>query len=461
MRYFWALAPYALFAAIGCHTAPANPALVGAIGPDTALMGADIRRLAGDEWEGRGTGTAGNDSAAAFIARRYQSLGLQVATRTGTPADAKSAARWTIPAPADCSGSRATRESRCALRYLQPFVARSVAAVHAGLAAELPTQNVVALIRGTDPALRGQLVVLGAHFDHLGRSSFGAQDPEKAPEIHNGADDNASGTVAVMELARLLKAHPTRRSVALVNFSGEELGLLGSQFFVDHPPFALDSVQAMLNFDMVGRLKDDKLLVYGVATAAELPTIVQAANTAPVFRISAIGDGFGPSDHSSFYGKNVPVLHFFTDVHDDYHRVTDDADKINLPGMARVVAMAERITRELGDRPARLTFQKSATPVTSGNSSRTGSQAYLGSIPDMGATDVVGMRLSSVRAGSPADQAGIKAGDVIVEFGGAPVKDLYTYSDALYGHQPGDVVAIVVLRGTERLTFKVTLGKRG
>ena len=395
-----------------------------------------------------------------------RALGLQtLAPQTPTGAiqgtDAHATTRFSIPTAASCSGSRIFREERCANRYLQPFVARSVAAAHAGLPSELPTQNVAALIPGTDPALRGQFLVLGAHFDHLGRSPFGAQDPEKAPEIHNGADDNASGTVAVMELARLLKARPVRRSIVLVNFSGEELGLLGSQYFVDHAPFALDSVQAMLNFDMVGRLKDDKLLVYGVATASELPGIVNAANAAPSFRLSAIGDGFGPSDHSSFYGMSVSVLHFFTDVHDDYHRVTDDADKINLAGMARVVAMAERIIRDLADRPTRLTFVKSASPVTSGNASRVGSQAYLGSIPDMGATDVVGLRLSSVRGGSPADVAGMKAGDVIVEFAGTPVKDLYTYSDALYAHQPGDTVTVVVLRGAERLSLKVTLGRRG
>ncbi|MFN8582215.1 MAG: M28 family peptidase [Gemmatimonadaceae bacterium] len=318
----------------------------------------------------------------------------------------------------------------------------------------------VAIIPGSDPSLRSRYVVLGAHFDHLGRSTFGAQDPEKAPEIHNGADDNGSGTVTVMELARLFRMHPTRRSIALVNFSGEELGLLGSVYFADHPPFALDSVEAMLNFDMVGRLRNDKLLVYGVATATELPGIVNGANTqAPPFKISAIGDGFGPSDHSSFYAKNVPVLHFFTDVHEDYHRVTDDADKINVAGMARIVGLAERIARQLGDRPARLTFVKAAAPVAS-NSSRTGSQASLGTIPDMSATDVAGMRISGVRGGSPAEVAGIKAGDVIVELAGAPVKDLYSYSDALYSHQPGETITIVVLRGAERLTFKATLGRR-
>ncbi len=456
-------------ALVACHSGIPAPMSTSTT-PDTSLLGMDMRRLAGDAWEGRGTGTPGNDSAAMYIARRYQALGLDVVTGPVAPvppgsadraaADAKAAERWSIPGANTCAGRAGRLLESCARRYLQPFVARSMQAAHAGLPAAFQTQNVVAFIPGSDATLRGQIVVLGAHFDHLGRSSFGAQDPEKAPEIHNGADDNGSGTVAVMELARLLKRHPTKRSVAIVNFSGEELGLLGSAYFADHSPFALDSVQAMLNFDMVGRLRNDKLLVYGVATATELPEVVRTANSqAPLFKISAIGDGFGPSDHSSFYAKNVSVLHFFTDVHEDYHRVTDDADKIDFGGIARIVALAERITRDLGDRPSRLTFVKSAAPVAS-NSSRTGPQASLGTIPDMGATDVAGMRISGVRGGSPADVAGMKAGDIIVELGGTPVKDLYTYSDALYSHSPGDVVTIVVMRGSERVTFKVTLGKR-
>jgi membrane-associated protease RseP (regulator of RpoE activity) len=280
-------------------------------------------------------------------------------------------------------------------------------------------------------------------------------------EIRNGADDNASGTAAILELARLLQLHPTRRSIVLVNFTGEELGLLGSAYFVEHAPFPLDSVQAMLNFDMVGRLRDDKLIVYGVATATELAGVVSAANVAPALKIMAVGDGFGPSDHSSFYGKNLPVLHFFTDLHDDYHRATDDADKIDVGGMARVVSLAERITRDLADRDGRLTFVRAPVRATAGASSRTGSQVYLGSVPDMGAGDVGGMKLSGVSPGSPADKAGLKAGDIIVELAGATVKDLYSYSEALYSHQPGETIEIVVLRDGKHVTFPVTLGKRG
>ncbi len=412
------------------------------LAPDTAVLGRDLRYLASDALEGRGTGTRGNDSAAAYIARRFRDLGLAM-----LPLD-------TAQCPA--GGARA---ARCPTGYEQRFVARSAAAAHAGLPAELPSQNVAALIRGRDPALRGQYVVLGAHFDHLGRTSFGALDPDKPNEIHNGADDNASGTVTVMELGRLFAAHPAKRSVIVVTFSGEELGLLGSQYFVDHFPVALDSVQAMINFDMVGRLRNDKLIVYGVATAKEMPALLDSANVVPPLKISAVGDGFGPSDQSSFYAKGLPVLHFFTDIHDDYHRATDDADKINYAGMAKVAAFAERVTREIADRPGRLTFVRA--PTTTSASTRNSSQAYLGSVPDMGSGEVAGLKLTGVRPGSPADSAGLKSGDVIIELGGTVVKDLNSYSDALYAHQPGEKITIVALRDGKRVTVLVTLGRRG
>lgn len=424
-----------------CHQSASSPAPVAA--PDTATVMRDVRYLASDALEGRGTGMAGNDSAAAYIARRFSGLGL-------TPAFVSTDARV-------CA--RIGNASPCDPRFVQSFVARSVAAAHAGLQGELPTQNVAAVIRGSDPALRDEYVILGAHFDHLGRSAFGALDPDAVNAIHNGADDNASGTAAVIELARLLRRNPPKRSVMFVTFSGEELGLLGSQYFVDHPPVPLEKVRAMLNFDMVGRMQEDRLIVYGVATAQELNDIVAKANAAAPLRLTATGDGFGASDHSSFYAKNLPVLHFFTNVHEDYHKATDDVDKINALGIARVVALAERVTREIADRPQPLTFVRAVAAAPS-MSTRENTSAYLGSIPDMGATEVKGVRLTGVRAESPADKAGLKAGDVIVEFAGKPVNDLYAYTDALYAQSPGDTVDVVVLRGTERMTVKVTLGRR-
>ena len=420
-----------LAAALGCHAgAAARPSLGGAA-PDSAAIRRDVVYLASDALEGRGTGTPGNDSAAAYIARRYAALGL-------------------APVVA------ASRERS----FLQPFTARSAAAAHAGRPSALATSNVVALVRGSDPVLRNQYVVVGAHFDHLGRSPESALDPAAGDAIRNGADDNASGTAAVLELARLLARRPARRSVIFANFSGEELGVLGSQHFVEHSPVPLDSVQAMLNFDMVGRLRDSKLIVYGVATATELPAILDSANVGLDLRLTALGDGFGPSDQASFYARGIPVLHFFTDLHDDYHRATDDAEKVDVGGEARVVTLAERTLRTLADRPGRLTAVRAAAPAMQGGP-REGSNVYLGTVPDMSAGDVPGLRLAGVRPGGPAEKAGLMAGDVIVEFGGAAVKDLYSYTDALYAHKPGDVVDIVVLRGGERKTVRATLGERG
>jgi aminopeptidase YwaD len=418
-----------------CITAAGAPAQT--LTPDASAIHRDVAYLADDRLEGRATGSAGNDSAAAYIARRYSALGLSQILQ-GAP---------TSCAPMKCAG------------FLQRFVARGAEMAHNGHPEGVPSQNVVAVVPGSDPALRGQYIVIGAHYDHLGRSSSGALDPEAKDAIRNGADDNASGTAAVMELARLFAARPTKRSVIVANFSGEELGLLGSQWFVEHAPVSMDSIAAMVNFDMVGRLKNDKLIIYGVATAKELPAIVDSANVAPRLVISAVGDGFGPSDHSSFYTKGIPVLHFFTDLHDDYHKATDDIEKINAPGEARVVALAERVVRSIADRPSRMAVVRAAAPVAAAGS-REGSNTYLGSIPDMSAGETPGLRLSGVRTGSPADLGGLKAGDIIVEFGGKAVNDLYSYTDALYAHEPGERVSIVYLRDGERHTASVTLGKR-
>jgi len=432
-------------AALGaCHTAAVAPAPRSAV-DDTAQINRDITYLASDALEGRGTGTAGNDSAAAYIARLYASLKL-----TLPPEQTKRI----VQCPAGFSEG-----FMCAPDYLQRFYARSVGAVHAGLGDSLRTQNVVAFIPGTDPVLRGQYVVIGAHFDHLGRSSFNAQDPGAGNAIRHGADDNASGTAAVMELARLFAKRPLRRTLVLVDFSGEELGVLGSQYFVEHSPVPVDSMLVMLNLDMVGRLRDDKLIVNGVGTAEELKPLMDSLNTAVGhFTLALLPDGYGASDHASFYAAGVPVLFYFTDLHDDYHKATDVASKINILGEARVIDFAAAAARELGDRPARLTFVKQPPPRQMGTG---GKGAWFGSVPDMSAVDVVGVRLTGVSPGSPAEKAGAQKGDVIIEFAGEPIKNLYDYSAALQKHAPGDTVTVVVMRDGQRVTLTATLGKRG
>ncbi|MEO7040279.1 MAG: M28 family peptidase [Candidatus Elarobacter sp.] len=437
-----------LFGCHGTHRAPVSTAAPrsASAAADSARIRADIVYLASDALEGRGTGTPGNDSAAAYLVREYARLGLIKIDRSITCPQMRAGVR-------ECVLGRAS--------YLQYFSARSAAAAHAGLPGELPTQNVVALLPGTDPALRTQYVVIGAHFDHLGRSAFDALDPEAKNAIRHGADDNASGTAAVLELARRFHAAPTRRPIIFVNFSGEELGDLGSEYFVEHAPVPVDSIDAMLNFDMVGRLRNDKLIVYGTQTATEMRGIVDSANSVQPLAIDPVGDGFGPSDHASFYGKKVPVLHFFTDMHEDYHRATDVSSKINIPGEVRVIDYAERIARSIADRPARLTYERSSAPPPKMTGGGPGNGTYFGSIPDMGSSDAPGVKLAGVTAGSPADKAGVQAGDIIVDFGGKTVKDIYDYTDAIGVHKPGDVVQVIVMRAGQRLALSATLGKRG
>ncbi|HEY0778598.1 MAG TPA: M20/M25/M40 family metallo-hydrolase [Gemmatirosa sp.] len=441
--------------------------------PDTstavvaARVQADIAYLASPRLEGRFTGSPGADTAAAYVARRFGALGLRpVVVDAGDEARCAAHVSFVPNRPHGyASGPNvvdAADSVPCA-GYYQRFEARAAALAHMGRAFTFAAENVVGLVQGTDPALRGELVVVGAHFDHLGRETQFATDPKAGAVVHPGADDNASGVAAVLELAARVAARPARRSVLFVAFSGEELGVLGSQYFVAHSPLPLDSASAMLNFDMVGRLTNDKLLVYGVATADELPALLDSANAAgPRLQVKTLGDGEGPSDHASFYEAGVPVLHFFTDQHADYHAATDVASKINAPGEARVIALAEGVLRRVADRPARLTFRHvAARPTMAAGPGSGGPQPYLGSVPDMSADDVKGLKLQAVAPGSPAEKAGLKGGDVVVEFGGKTVTDLYSYSDALYGHVPGDVVAIVVVRGGERVRTSVTLGRRG
>lgn len=456
----------------GRYEAPRpDRARAGAVDTATAAVAervrADVTYLAAPRLEGRFTGSPGADTAAAYVARRFDALGLKPVVIDEADA-ARCATRVSLVpnthGPAAGGADRVPSDSVPCAGYYQRFSARSAALAHAGKPFALAAENVVGLVEGTDPALRGELVVVGAHYDHLGRETMFASDAKAGAVVHPGADDNASGVAAVLELARRVAARPVRRSVLFVAFSGEELGVLGSKYFVEHSPLPLDSASAMLNFDMVGRLTNDRLLVYGVATADELPALVDSANAAgPRLAVKALGDGFGPSDHASFYAAGVPVLHFFTDQHADYHAATDVAEKVDAAGEARVIALAEGVLRRVGDRPARLTFRRA--PSTQGRTmagpASGGPRPWLGSVPDMSADEGPGLKLQGVTPGSPADKAGLRSGDVVVELGGKPVADLYTYTDALYSHAPGDVIAVVVVRGGERVRASVTLGTRG
>lgn len=207
---------------------------------------------------------------------------------------------------------------------------------------------------GTDPELQNEYVVVGAHYDHLGDGH--ANSLGTPGEIHNGADDNASGTAALLDIARRFAAAPAKRTVVLVAFSGEEFGLLGSAAYVRSAPVSMERTVAMVNLDMVGRLRNDRLLVFGSETATEFPAMLDSLNGTHRFDLHYSGDGFGRSDQQSFYLARKPVLHMFTDLHEDYHRPSDDWDKINLPGLVRVAAYTTDVVRAIADRRTPLTF---------------------------------------------------------------------------------------------------------
>ena len=319
--------------------------------------------------------------------------------------------------------------------------------------------NVVALLPGGDPARAGEYVVAGAHYDHLGWGGEGSGS--LAPDqhaIHKGADDNASGTAALLELARRLSAAPPARSVLFVAFAGEEEGLLGSAHFVQHLPVAREKVVAMVNMDMVGRPKPGPALtIGGTGTASEWPGVLDTVNARHHFKLATNKSGFGASDHSSFYAAGIPVLFLFTGAHEDYHRPSDDADRLDYPHMAEVVDFAADLARDVADMPSKPTFQKVADE---GAGERRGFKVRTGAIPEY-AFEGPGVKLSGVRGGSPADKAGLKAGDVVVRFGTRDIRNIYDYMYALGDHKAGDVVTLKVQRGGAIVELQVTLEAGG
>ena len=327
----------------------------------------------------------------------------------------------------------------------------------------ITTKNVVGVLEGSGP-LADETVVVGAHYDHLGRGGLLSGSLSfLSKDIHNGADDNASGTAMVVEMARRLarRPDPLPRRVVFVAFSGEERGLLGSSYFVEHPLFPLKSIAAMVNFDMVGRLNDrSELTIYGTGTSPTFEALVEAFGKSSGFAVKKVAEGLGPSDQQSFYLKDIPVLFAFTGTHRDYHRPSDDIERINFAGMARIADFAEVVLLDLARRPQRPEFVKVARKGRGGSDpGRASVSAYLGSIPSYD-DDVKGVKLSGVREGSPAEQGGLKGGDIVVGFGGKPVATIYDYTESLGRYKPGDTVDVVVSRDGRETTLHVTLGKK-
>ncbi|MBS1819650.1 MAG: M28 family peptidase [Acidobacteria bacterium] len=300
---------------------------------------------------------------------------------------------------------------------------------------------------------------IGAHYDHLGRGEVGNSLAEKGDigKVHHGADDNASGTSAVLALAESLASQPRKRNLLFQFWSGEELGLVGSSAYVAHPAVPLDQMAAYLNFDMVGRMQDNKLSVQATGSSPVWSRLVEQANISAGFDLQVQPDPYQPTDVASFNQASVPCINFFTGTHVDYHKPTDTADKINFEDLDRIVDFAAAIVKRLGDTPEAPTFTK--VEQKTDTSGRAGVRIFTGTIPDY-STDVKGLLLSGVIGGGPAEQAGLQKGDVIVEIAGQTITNIYDYTYALDVLKIGQAAKVVYLRNGERRETMLTPAAR-
>jgi Peptidase family M28/PDZ domain len=383
---------------------------------------ADVRYLADDALQGRLAGSAGERCAGKYIGDEFAKLRLRPAGENGT--------------------------------FFQSLPLASALNPHA---AGGTGRNVMAALDGSDARLKDEWIVIGAHYDHLGTGGGRSSLAPGEAAIHNGADDNASGVSVVLSAARAFAAGPRpARSVLVIAFTGEESGLLGSAYFLAHPTIS-GRITAMINLDMVGRLGAGPLIVYGVDTGVEWRGLVEPAAAGVGITIATRGEGYGPSDHTSFYAKDIPVLHLFTNTHADYHKPGDDADKIDAAGLEKITKLVVDITSAVAARPQQLTLRRGAGKPPTQQIGGTGT--YLGTVPDFAPVDR-GVKLSGVTPGSPADKAGVRTGDIIVGMGAHEVADLQGLTDALRAHKPGDTVPLRVIRDGNPLALEVTLGTR-
>ncbi len=381
----------------------------------------DITMLASDEMKGRGTGTAEEFRAAQYIADQFKEAGLTPKGDNGM--------------------------------WFHHFGFQKSSDPHGGMvdknAPQVYSQNVVAWLDNG----AANTIVIGAHYDHLGLGmDHNSLDANPEGKIHNGADDNASGTAGVLELARYFAQNGVteKHNFLFICFSGEELGLIGSKKFTDYPTIDLSSVSFMLNMDMIGRLNEEtRLVVGGVGTAPDfVPTMNSLNNNGISFKLDSAG--IGPSDHTSFYLKNIPVLFFFTGQHSDYHKPSDDTEKVNFSGEAQVIGLAVKVIDALDSKP-KLSFQE--TKANKEDTPRF--KVTLGIMPDY-TWEGEGVHVDGVTDGKPASVAGLQKGDIIVKLGDFPVKNIQDYMKALSKFTKGDTTKVTVKRGTTEITSNVT-----
>jgi aminopeptidase YwaD len=325
------------------------------------------------------------------------------------------------------------------------------------------TKATVNNVLGYLPGKSDEYLIIGAHYDHLGRGTFDSLAPSQIGQIHPGADDNASGTAGVLELARLLapKAGQLQRGILFASFAGEELGLLGSADWVKEPTLPLNKAIAMINMDMIGRIKDDKVYIGGVGTGTTFKSLLEQEQKSSEFKFENSASGYSSSDHTSFVSKQIPVLFFFSGLHADYHKPSDTWDKINAPAAAHLLDVISDIAFKLDTATERPEFVQVAAepsnPTTSGGGGGYG--PWFGSIPDFG-QEANGVKFSDIQPGSPAAKSGFKAGDILVQFGDKPIKNLYDFTDALRRSKVGDQVEVKVLRDGKPVTASVKLEQR-
>jgi len=375
-----------------------------------------IKILASDSLQGRGTGTEGEKMAASYIEQEFRKTGLL---------------------PKGDNGS-----------YQQAFSFKG--GIH-GTGADGTSRNIVGFLDNK----REYTIMIGAHFDHLGTGTQGSSlDANPQGKIHNGADDNASGVAGVLELARYFKSNASREKYNLLFacFSGEELGLYGSKYLSEHSPVPAEKVNYMLNMDMIGRLDpvSKSLAVSGTGTSPVWENLLKELSS-DALKIKTDSAGVGPSDHTSFYLKNIPVLHFFTGSHSDYHKPSDDFDKINFEGEAEVLKLIIKVVDKLDSQP-KLAF------LTTKNKSMSSARSFkvtMGIMPSY-TSDAEGLLVDGVSEGKPAQKAGVQAGDVIVQMGDMVIKDIQQYMEALGKFEKDQTVPVKVKRKGEELTLQVT-----
>ncbi|MEI6901043.1 MAG: M20/M25/M40 family metallo-hydrolase, partial [Bacteroidota bacterium] len=323
------------------------------------------------------------------------------------------------------------------------------------------TENVIGMIEGKDPILKKEYIVIGAHYDHLGfgGTGSGSRMPDTVA-VHNGADDNASGTAMVMELAGYFagKKPDLKRSIIFIAFSGEEMGLLGSKYFVDHPVVDMKSIKAMFNFDMVGRFDKEKnaISVSGTGTSAEGDSLLKIYEKGLAFSVTHSPDGYGPSDHASFYASNIPVFYFSTGAHTDYHTPFDDADRIDYEKEKLIGDFAAAIILDVNKMGKALSFRESGKKESSGRSGRR-LKVTLGIMPDFAGTEKQGLRVDGVTKGAPAEKGGLLKGDIIISINGLSVGNIYDYMARLQKLKHGQTISVEVIRNDKNVVLVILL----